>query len=87
MKVEISHPEKVLFPDVGVTKGELAAYYERVAEWMLPHVRNRPLSMQRAPAGIQGHVFFHKDAPEHFPAWVGRVEAEKRGGTVTHALA
>ncbi len=86
-KVEITHPEKVLFPDDGVTKGELAEYYKRVAQWMLPHIKGRPLSLQRFPAGIGQRGFFHKDVPDYFPAWVGRVEAAKHGGSVTHAIA
>jgi bifunctional non-homologous end joining protein LigD len=87
MSVEISHPEKVLFPDDGITKGDLASYYERVCRWMLPHVEGRPLSLQRFPDGIARQGFFHKDVPDYFPAFVGRVEVAKAGGTVTHALA
>ena len=52
MSVEITHPDKVLFPDAGITKADLADHYERVAEWMLPHVKGRPVSMQRFPDGI-----------------------------------
>ncbi len=85
MKVKISHPDKVLFPDDGITKGDLADYYERVAGWILPHIRDRPVSMQRFPAGITGKGFFHKDVPDYFPEWVKRVEVPKAGGTVTHA--
>jgi bifunctional non-homologous end joining protein LigD len=87
VKVEVSRPEKVLFPDDGVTKAELAGYYERVARYMLPHITGRPISMQRFPDGIGGYGFFHKDVPDHFPAWIKRVDAPKRGGTVTHAVA
>jgi bifunctional non-homologous end joining protein LigD len=87
MSVEISHPEKVLFPDDGITKGDLASYYERVSRWMLPHVEGRPLSLQRFPDGIARQGFFHKDVPDYFPAFVRRVEVAKAGGTVTHALA
>jgi bifunctional non-homologous end joining protein LigD len=87
VKVEISHPDKVLFPEDGITKGELAAYYEHVSPWMLPHVKGRPLSLQRFPAGIGERGFFHKDAPDYFPDWIDRVEARKHGGTVTHAIA
>jgi bifunctional non-homologous end joining protein LigD len=87
LKVEITHPDKVLFPEDGVTKGELADYYERVSQWMLPHVKDRPLSLQRFPAGIAKRGFFHKDVPDYFPDWVGRVEVAKHGGTVTHAVA
>lgn len=87
MRVEVSRPEKVLFPEAGVTKADLASYYARVAEHMLPHVRGRPVSMQRFPDGIDGYGFFHKDVPAHFPGWVRRVKVGKRGGTVTHAIA
>jgi bifunctional non-homologous end joining protein LigD len=85
--VAISHPDKVLFPRDGFTKGELAAYYANVAEWMLPHIAGRPLSLQRFPAGIGQRGFFHKDVPDYFPDWVRRVEAAKHGGSVTHAIA
>jgi bifunctional non-homologous end joining protein LigD len=85
--VEITHPEKVLFPRDGITKADLADYYERVAEWMLPHVRNRPVSMQRFPAGVEERGFFHKDIPDYFPSWIRRVEVPKARGTVTHVVA
>ena len=87
MKVAVSRPEKILFPQEGITKADLAAHYERVAPYMLPHVRGRPISMQRFPDGIEGYGFFHKDVPDHFPAWVRRVKVAKRGGSVTHAMA
>ena len=86
MKVEITHPGKVLFPGDGITKGDLAAYYERVAEWMLPHVKDRPVSMQRFPDGIEGKGFFHKDVPDYFPGWIKRVEVPKANGTVNHLV-
>jgi bifunctional non-homologous end joining protein LigD len=86
VKVEVSRAGKLMFPEDGVTKGDLAAYYERVAEHMLPHVKGRPVSMQRFPDGIGGYGFFHKDVPDHFPGWIRRVEVQKRGGTVTHAV-
>jgi bifunctional non-homologous end joining protein LigD len=60
--VEISNPDKPLFPD-GLTKAELARYYERVAETMLPHVRARPVHMQRFPDGIEGEEIQQKQAP------------------------
>jgi len=82
----ISHPEKVMFPADGITKGQLADYYETVSEWMLPHIRNRPISMMRFPDGIGGHGFFHKNVPDHFPGFVKRVEVEKRGGKLVHAV-
>jgi bifunctional non-homologous end joining protein LigD len=87
LSVEISHPDKLLFPEDGLSKADIAEYYEEVSEWMLPHIRNRPLSLLRFPDGIDGHGFFHKNVPDHYPDFVKRVEVEKRGGTLVHALA
>jgi bifunctional non-homologous end joining protein LigD len=84
--VEITHPDKVLFPDDGITKEDVATYYERVSEWMLPHIEFRPISMQRFPDGIGRKGFFHKDIPDYFPAWIRRVEVPKSGGSVTHVV-
>lgn len=58
----VTHPERVLFADIGLTKGELAAYYESIAKDILPHIANRPLSMVRCPEGIEGACFFQKHA-------------------------
>ena len=84
--VEITHPDKLLFPGDGITKADLANYYERVSEWMLPHVKNRPVSMQRFPDGVDSKGFFHKDIPDYFPGWIRRVEVPKANGTVTHVI-
>ena len=86
MSVEITHPGKLLFPADGLSKADIAGYYETVSEWMLPHIRNRPLSLLRFPDGIDGHGFFQKNVPDYFPHYVKRVEVEKRGGTVVHAV-
>jgi bifunctional non-homologous end joining protein LigD len=82
----ITHPEKVLFPDDGITKGELAAYYEAIAPVMLPHIRARPVTMERFPAGIGKPGFLQKDVSKGFPAWLERIEVPKKGGTVHHPL-
>jgi bifunctional non-homologous end joining protein LigD len=74
--VEIGNPDKVLFPDTGVTKADLADYYARIAPTMLPHLTDRPVTMQRFPDGISDDGFYQKKAPEHFPAWVRRVSIE-----------
>ncbi len=83
----ITHPEKVLFPDEGITKGELAAYYEAIAPVMLPHLRGRPITMERYHRGIGAAGFFQKDVSKGFPEWLERVEVPKHGGTVHHPIA
>src|SRR4051812_49986233 len=83
--VRITHPEKSLFPD-GTTKADLAAYYRDVAPAMLPHVRERPVSMQRFNGGITRPGFFAKEVPKGAPDWVPTIEVPKKGGTVRHPL-
>jgi bifunctional non-homologous end joining protein LigD len=82
----ITHPEKVLFPDDGITKGELAAYYDTIAPLMLPHIRGRPVTMERYPSGIGRKGFFHKDVSKGFPDWLERVEVPKKDGVVHHPI-
>ena len=83
----ITHPEKVLFPEDGITKGELAAYYEAVSPAMLPHIRGRPVTLERYPSGIGAKGFWQKDVVRGFPDWLERVEVPKKGGTVHYPLA
>ena len=83
----ITHPDKVLFPADGITKGELGAYYEMVAPAMLPHVRRRLITMERFPNGIDKKGFIQKDVSKGFPDWLKRVEAPKKGGVVHYPLA
>src|SRR6058998_2708271 len=68
--VKLSNPDRVLYPDDGITKGDLFAYYERVAPVLVPHLRNRPFTMKRYPHGITGEVFFQKQAPRGMPDWI-----------------
>jgi len=82
----ITHPEKVLFPDDGITKGELAAYYEAIAPVMLPHIARRPITMERYPAGIGKKGFWQKDVSKGFPEWLERIKVPKKDGTVHHPL-
>jgi bifunctional non-homologous end joining protein LigD len=72
--VRLTHPDKVLFPEQGITKRALAEYYEAVAERMLPHVRRRPLSLVRCPAGNEKHCFFQRHAGSGVPDGIARVE-------------
>jgi len=70
--VTLSNQDRVLFPASGHTKGDLVAYYRRVAGVILPHLRDRPLTLQSFPGGIEEKGFFQKEVPEHFPDWIAR---------------
>jgi bifunctional non-homologous end joining protein LigD len=82
----ITHPEKILFPDDGISKGELAAYYEGIAPIMIPHIRARPVTMERFPAGIGKKGFIQKDVSKGFPDWLQRIEVPKKDGVVNHPI-
>ncbi len=86
MIIPISHPDKLLFPSDGITKGEMAEYYEAIAPVMLPHIVGRPVTMERFHRGIDAPGFFQKDVSKGFPSWLERVEVAKHGGTVHHPL-
>jgi bifunctional non-homologous end joining protein LigD len=86
--VPVSHPERVMFPDVGITKLDLAEHYARVGPRMVPLVRGRPLALQVFPGGIEGPGHFLKNVPAHFPDWIHTVDVPKReGGAIRQALA
>jgi bifunctional non-homologous end joining protein LigD len=86
--VKLSHPDKVLFPDDGITKADLADYYAAVAKAMVPHMRDRPLNLWRWNSGIGGQRVVQQEIPKGAPEWVARVEVpRRRGGNVVHALA
>jgi bifunctional non-homologous end joining protein LigD len=86
--VHVSNTAKVLFPDDGITKGDLIAHYRDVAEVMVPHLRDRPLNLQRFPDGIAAPGFFQQGVSGHFPDWLPTVTVPRRGrgGTVEHAV-
>ena len=85
-EIEISHPEKVMFPDDGITKGELAAYYELVAPMMLPHLEGRPITLERFHRGIGEKGFFQKNVAKGAPAWLERVAVPKTDGVVNYPV-
>jgi bifunctional non-homologous end joining protein LigD len=84
--IEVSNAGKVLFPDAGITKGDLAGYYRRVAATMLPHIRDRPLNLHRFPDGIDAEGFYQQNVPDYFPAWIARARLPKQDGVVEHCL-
>ena len=75
-RVEPTNPDKVFFPDDGITKGDVFGFYERIAPVLVLHLRDRPFTMLRYPDGIAGKHFFQKDAPSHMPPFVKRFEHE-----------
>ncbi|HZD67714.1 MAG TPA: non-homologous end-joining DNA ligase [Actinomycetes bacterium] len=77
-RVKITHPEKVLFPDDGITKADLVDYYQTVAALMLPLISGRPVTMQRFPNGIGRPGFLQKQVGDYFPDWIERVTAPNR---------
>ena len=68
--ITLSHPDKVLFPEHGLSKSDLADYYQRVAPMMLPHLRGRPLTLHRFPDGIGAHGFYQQNRSDYFPDWL-----------------
>ena len=86
-QVRLSHPDKLLFPDDGITKADLAAHYEGVSGAMLPHLRDRPMNLWRWNTGIGGKLVVQQDIPKGAPDWVARVETPRRkGGSIEHVL-
>jgi bifunctional non-homologous end joining protein LigD len=79
-EIEISNRDKVFFPDVGLTKGDLIDYYAQVGETMVPHMKRYGVSMQRFPDGLYGEGFYNKDTPDYFPDWIKTVNFPKREG-------
>jgi len=87
-ELTISNLDKVLYPEVGFTKGEMIDYYARIAPVMLPHISDRPLTMKRFPDGVDQPFFFEKHLPTHAPPWVRRVSVPSgaEGGAVDYGV-
>ncbi|MCS6296800.1 MAG: DNA ligase D [Nitrospira sp.] len=85
--VTLSHSDRLLFPEQGVTKLTLAQYYESISEWILPHLEDRPLTLVRCPEGYQKECFYQKHAGDHMPDTVGRVEIPDDTGSSWYMMA
>ena len=68
--IRLTHPDRVLFPEDGVTKADLAEYYVEIGDAIVPHLRERPFTLKRYPHGIHGQAYFHKQAPKGKPPWI-----------------
>lgn len=81
-EIEISNQDKVLFPESGITKGDIVDYYQRVSEYMLPLIAGRPLVLKRFPDGIEEEGFYQKQVNDYFPDWIQTIEVLlKKGGS------
>lgn len=84
--VRMTHPDKVLYPELGLTKRLLAEYYVEHADWILPQLVDRPLSIVRCPEGVEGHRFFQKHPPDSTPDWLRRVSIREKRGQETYMV-
>ncbi|MDQ6916990.1 MAG: DNA ligase D [Pseudomonadota bacterium] len=85
--VKLSHPDKLLYPESKLSKLDLARYYESIGDWIVPHLRGRPLSLVRCPDGWSGQCFYQKNAPKTINPAVGRVLVPESSGTATYMTA
>jgi bifunctional non-homologous end joining protein LigD len=81
--LKVSNADRVVFPAIGRTKGDVVAYYERIAKKALPHLLDRPLSIKRFPKGLAGAGFFQKNVPKHYPSSFGHLDVPRQEGGVT----
>jgi bifunctional non-homologous end joining protein LigD len=85
-RLSLSNLDKVMYPAVGFTKGQVIDYYTRIAPFVLPHLRDRPLTLKRYPNGVDGGHFYEKNAPTHRPEWVRVAPIELRSKTIEFVL-
>ncbi|HEY2819601.1 MAG TPA: DNA ligase D [Candidatus Acidoferrum sp.] len=87
-RLHFSNLNKIYFPEVGVKKRELLAYYYRMARYILPFLQDRPMVLRRYPDGVDGKAFFQKEAPSYLPDWIetATVDSEERGGEMQYIL-
>jgi bifunctional non-homologous end joining protein LigD len=84
--LRLSNLDKVLYPEVGFTKGQVIDYYTRVAPVLVPHLKNHPLTLKRYPNGVEEKYFYEKQSPSHRPDWVKTVAVPARGRTIDFTL-
>ena len=87
-KITLSNLDKVFYPKTKFTKGQVIDYYIRISKYILPHLKNRPVTLKRFPDGVGGQFFYEKRAPSHTPTWVRTFEvpSEGRGGKIDYIL-
>ncbi len=85
--VDVSNLQKMMYPKTGFTKGDVIDYYIRISEYLLPHLKNRPITLKRYPEGVDGFFFYEKQCPAHRPKWVKTTTVPKtRGGEIHYCV-
>jgi bifunctional non-homologous end joining protein LigD len=85
--IEISHPDKLYFPDAGITKEDVLQYYSDMSDYILPHMKERAVTMHRFPDGIESENFYQHKASDYYPDWIDTMEMKKKeGGKIKHVL-
>ena len=79
-RIKLSNLDKVLYPAAPFTKGQVIDYYLRVSDYLLPHLKDRPVTLKRYPDGIHGDFFYEKDAPAFTPDWVSKFQVPRHAG-------
>lgn len=84
--VELTHPDRIIYPDAGLTKQDVFTYYEKIAHRLLPFLKDRPITLERLPEGLAEKAphFWQKDTPDHYPDWIPRIEQETEHGKAVH---
>ena len=77
--LQVSNLDKVMYPSSGFSKGNVIDYYIKASSFILPHLKDRPLTLKRYPEGVTGEYFYEKDAPSHTPEWVQRATVARKG--------
>jgi bifunctional non-homologous end joining protein LigD len=86
-KVNVSNLDKVFYPKTGFTKGDIIDYYVRISAVLLPHLKDRPISLKRYPDGVEGFFFYEKNAPAHRPKWIKTTRVPKtEGGEINYCI-
>src|SRR5213080_5203316 len=78
-RLKLSNLDKIMYPEVGFTKGQVIDYYTRIAPVLLPHLRGRPLTLKRYPNGVEGQYFYEKQCPSHRPEWIETAKVWSEG--------
>jgi bifunctional non-homologous end joining protein LigD len=84
--IRFSHPDKVLYPEEGVTKKDIGEYYMQISKWILPELTGRPLVLVRCPEGLQGDCFFQKHLEKHAPKWIQTVPIKEKKETTVYPV-